>query len=200
MRLIVGTLLFVGTAVMLPAALEAQQPGTGGAPAEIDLAVTYTPLRSNLTTGPVFWQQGASAELSATFYRGLGMVASISGNHASNISPSGVDLTMVTTTFGPRYTWSHRLHGGAERRLNVFGQALIGVSFGTDSVFPSASGVQSSANSFALQLGGGVDLALSRHFAVRPVQADWLRTQFPNDTTTVQNNLRLSAGVVFRFH
>ena len=30
--------------------------------------------------------------------------------------------------------------------------------------------------------------------SVPPVQADWIRTQFPNATTNVQNNLRLGAG------
>jgi hypothetical protein len=75
---------------------------------------------------------------------------------------------------------------------------LIGQSWGFDSYFPSASGVQTDATSFAFHVGGGVDLGLSRHFAVRVLQADWLRTQFPNASTNVQNNLGLSAGIVFR--
>ena len=35
-------------------------------------------------------------------------------------------------------------------------------------------------------------------FTTWPVY-DWLRTQLPNATTKVQNNLRLGAGLVFRF-
>jgi hypothetical protein len=58
---------------------------------------------------------------------------------------------------------------------------------------------QTDFDTFALQVGGGVDLRLSPHFAIRPLQADWLRTQFPNGATNVQNDLRLGAEIVFRF-
>jgi hypothetical protein len=51
-------------------------------------------------------------------------------------------------------------------------------------------------NSFALQVGGGVDMRIAHRFAVRAIQADWIRTQFPNGVTNVQNTLRLGAGVV----
>ena len=46
---------------------------------------------------------------------------------------------------------------------------------------------------------GGMNVPLSGHLAVRAFEADWLRTQLPNATTNVQNNLRLGAGLVFRF-
>jgi hypothetical protein len=46
--------------------------------------------------------------------------------------------------------------------------------------------------SFALQVGGSVDIGLSRHFALRVFQADWLRAQFPNADTNVQNNFRVA--------
>ena len=35
--------------------------------------------------------------------------------------------------------------------------------------------------------------------ALRAFEADWLRTQMPNATTNVQNNLRLGAGLIYRF-
>jgi hypothetical protein len=50
-----------------------------------------------------------------------------------------------------------------------------------------------------LQIGGSADLELSRHFALRLVHADWLRTQLPNATTNVQNTLQFDGGIVFRF-
>ena len=110
----------------------------------------------------------------------------IAGNRASNISPSGVGLTMITTTFGPRYTWSHTLRGEFQKRISLFGQTLIGEAHGLDSTFPSPAAAQSDANVFALQTGGGVDLAFSRHFAIRPLEANWLRTQFPNGASNIQ--------------
>ena len=47
--------------------------------------------------------------------------------------------------------------------------------------------------------GGGLDIAITRHFAVRALEADYYRTQFSNGLNDRQNNLRLSAGVIFRF-
>lgn len=140
-----------------------------------------------------FWQQGGGIELSAEAYHGLGVAMSISGVRVSNIQGSGVNLTTITDVFGPRYTWTTR-----SRKVAFFGQSLIGEAHGSDSVFPTSQGAVTSFNSFALQVGGGVDLRLSKHFAIRPFQADWLRTQFSNASTNVQKNFRLGAGVIFR--
>lgn len=195
MRFVYG--IVVGVVALLPAGLWAQQKNTKSQ--EVDLAITYSAQRSNLTTGKSFWAQGGGAELTATFYRGLGMAANITGTHAANISSSGVGLTLVTATFGPTYTWAVPQHRNVPRQWRFFGESLIGIANGADSVFPDPSGAQSDASSLALQIGGGADLDLSPHFAVRLFHADWLRTQLPNGTTNIQNNLRLGAGIVFRF-
>lgn len=63
----------------------------------------------------------------------------------------------------------------------------------------SSTGLNSTGDSFALQVGGGINLPLWNHFAVRALDAEWLRTQLPNGTTDVQNNLRLGTGLVYRF-
>jgi peptidoglycan-associated lipoprotein len=49
-----------------------------------------------------------------------------------------------------------------------------------------------------LEVGGGINYLLTPRFSVRAIDADWLRTQLPNATTNVQNNLRLGAGIVYR--
>jgi hypothetical protein len=64
--------------------------------------------------------------------------------------------------------------------------------------FPSIDGTTSTYDAFALQVGGGIDVKVNGRIAFRPVEANWLRTTYPNSTTNVQNNLRLGAGVVFR--
>lgn len=51
------------------------------------------------------------------------------------------------------------------------------------------------ATSFALAVGGGLDVRASKHFDLRVIQADYLPTFFGS---TRQDNLRLSFGVVFR--
>jgi hypothetical protein len=114
---------------------------------EVDLALTYAADQSTQTSSGSFWRQGGALELSAEAYRGLGIAMNIEGSRVANIQGSGVNLTTVTTTFGPRYTWSPR-----SRKISVFGQALIGESHGLDSVFPSPSGAQTDFDTFALQV------------------------------------------------
>lgn len=46
--------------------------------------------------------------------------------------------------------------------------------------------------------GGGLDIPISRHIAIRPIEADYLLTRLPNGGNNVENNLRLSAGLVIR--
>jgi hypothetical protein len=192
MRKTLCTLLLLG-AVTRATALNGQTPNSRIASHEVDLALTYNTLHNNLAGGGSFWQQGGGLELSAEFYRGFGMTMSVAGSRVSNINRSGVNLTTITDVFGPRYNWAT-----PSGKIALFGQGLIGEAHGSDSVFPSPQGALSSYNSFALQAGGGVDLRLSNHFAVRPIQADWLRTQFPNAGTNVQYNLRIGAGIVIR--
>jgi opacity protein-like surface antigen len=168
----------------------AQAPHSG----RLDLSVTYLDERSlKAGSSQNFWMQGGSIELGANVWRGWGIAADVTGTYASSIGSSGVPLSLVTTTFGPRYRWH------ADRRLSLYGQGLIGEANGFRSIFPTATGSQSAANSFATQVGGGIDFKLSDRFAVRVLDAAWSRTQLPNSTDNVQNTLRLGAGVVLRF-
>ena len=161
----------------------------------LDVAVVYNPLIANVVSGNSFWMQGGSVQVHGQFWHGLGVVADVSGLHtASTSGSSGVGLDLVTATFGPRYTWSP-----AHRRYAVFGQALGGEANGMNSVFPNPAGANESANSLALYVGGGVTLRLKGRLALRAFQSDWLRTQLPNATTNVQNNLRVGAGLMYRF-
>ena len=184
--------LLLATALLVPVGLRAQIDHH-----EVDLAVTYTDQFSNLVSTPTFWHNGGTAELSAQAIHGFGITANVSGTQTDNAADSGIGLTLVTATFGPRYTFYHPMAEG-RRSLAVFGQGLLGRAWGFNSYFPSASGAQTDAESMALQVGGGVDLGVSRYLGVRVLQADWLRTQLPNGTTNVQNTLRLGAGIVFR--
>jgi Outer membrane protein beta-barrel domain len=163
-------------------------------PARLDLSVTYIGERSlKASTSQNFWMQGGSIELGANLYRGWGIAADVTGTHTGSIGTSGLQLSLVTTTFGPRYRWH------ADRRLSLYGQGLIGEANGFRSVFPATAGSQPDANGFAAQVGGGIDYRLSDRFAFRVLDAAWLRTRLPNSTDNVENNLRLGAGVVLRF-
>jgi len=170
--------------------LQAQAP----IPVSLDLSVTYIGERSlKANTSENFWMQGGSIELGANVWRGWGIAADVTGVHAGSIGTSGLPLSLVTTTFGPRYRWH------ADRRLSLYGQGLIGEANGFRSIFPARTGQQPEANGFASQVGGGIDYRLSDRFAIRALDAAWLRTQLPNSTDNVQNTLRLGAGIVLRF-
>jgi hypothetical protein len=51
-------------------------------------------------------------------------------------------------------------------------------------------------------LGGGVDIKVTSHLAIRPIEVDYYLTRFINNFTTGnnnQNNFRYQAGLVFEF-
>lgn len=158
----------------------------------LDVALTWDGMHSNTVGSGSFWMQGAGFQFQDRFWRGLGVVADIAGTEAGNIHSTGAGLNLLTVTFGPRWTWSHR-------RLSIYGQGLVGQAFGFDGIFPAPRGVNTSDNSLAANAGGGINLALRRHLALRLLEAGWVHTQLPNAAGNTQNDLRLSAGIVLSF-
>jgi hypothetical protein len=189
-------LLLAGACLIFGPHLWGQQSGSDSqALPRLGVAVLYSPLLSNVARANRFWMQGGSIQVEGQFWHGLGIEADISGFHKQNASNTGVGLDMVTAAFGPRYRWSPAHH-----RYSFFGHALLGEANGFNSIFPGTAAASSSANSLALQLGGGLDLPVKHRLLLRVFEADWLRTQLPNADTDVQNNIRLAAGVVMRLH
>ena len=187
--LVISTTTVCGTA-------SAQAASGYKAPA-IDVAITYQTLRSDrVSGGSSFFQQGGAAELHSRLVGGLGVVASVTGEHAG-ISATGVaPVSFVSTVFGPWYTFAPR------SRASLFLEAMVGEINAFQSSFPAAIGSstpQPSAKAIAVLSGGGIDFNLSRHIAIRAVQVDWLHTQLPNGGGNTQNNLRLGSGIVVRF-
>jgi hypothetical protein len=195
-RLAMGIMATVIVAAPLAAPLTAQDASSAAkqehsaAAGNLDLAVAYNATRSNMTSGSSFWLQGGSAEIAGRVDRCLGAVADIAGMHAANINSSGAGLDLIAATFGPRYTWSRHNYA-------VYGQGLVGEAWGTNGIFPNSTGANTTADGLAIEAGGGINIAVSRHVTLRAFEANWLRTQLPNSTSNVQNNLRLGAGFVF---
>jgi hypothetical protein len=160
----------------------------------LDGVLAYNATDSNVITGNSFWMQGAEAQIHGQIYRGWGVVADVAGMHTANIRSSGVGLDMIAATFGPRYTWSPA-HG----KYSLYGHALAGAAIAMHGLFPSVAGASSTGSSLAFQLGGGANVSLTPRFGLRAFEADWMRTQLPNSTNNVQNNLRIGTGFIFRF-
>jgi outer membrane immunogenic protein len=174
-----------------------------------DLAITYSTEHAQLAPGTCgcFWLQGGGADAALTLWKGFGIAASVTGGVVSNYAP-GVDFSEVSYLGGLRYTYTLRTRApGVLRRprLQVFGDGLFGSAHAFSGAFPSGTVTNVTANSFALQTGGGINLFFSKRFAVRLLQVDYARTQLPNGYDNTQNDLRLGFGLAyhtasFRFH
>ena len=126
----------------------------------------------------------------------LGLVADFSGFYppSQNFGCPSCNRTgkAYTFLFGPQV--SLPLHG-----FTPFAHFLIGDGRASEHLAEPLK----SNNSFSFAAGGGLDCALSRHFALRG-QLDWLHTgivttddQAP--TKQRSNSARISTGIVLRF-
>jgi hypothetical protein len=167
----------------------------------VDLAVSYTTEGGKVAyRGDRFWMQGGSAEAAFTLYRGLGLGLNLSGERATGLG-QGVDFSKITLVAGPRYTyntsrWTERWLG-PKHATSVFSEALFGTVHGFNGLFPAGNTVKSSADAFALQVGGGVNVAVARGFGVRAFQLDYIRTTLPNNASNVQHDLRMGVGLTY---
>jgi hypothetical protein len=174
------------------------QPGP--APASIDLAITYSTEHARLAPGTCgcFWLQGGGADAAIIWWKGLGVAAAVTGEMVSDYAP-GVDFSKVSYMAGPRYTYT--VWKGAPTfqrpRLQIFGDGLFGAVHAFSGAFPTANGVNTTGNSFAMETGGGLNLSFSRKISVRLLELDYVRTQLPNGYAGTQNDLRLAFGLSY---
>ena len=201
-RLIRGRMLLVSLCMMAGAAASAQQNQKPASQARVstDLAVTFAAERSQVVPGQAsFWFKGGGADAAVTFWKGLGVAASLTGDTASNLAP-GVSANKLTYLGGPRYTytaWKGNAGAADQRRLQIFAQGLFGAAHGFDGFYPASPAPTTSANSFAVQAGGGLNLYLTRSLGIRLIEADYVRTALPNGAANTQNDMRLAFGVTY---
>jgi hypothetical protein len=191
---IAGVVLMIGMGWI---SAGAQQVETAPRYAPLEISFNYSYARSNAAPGQCgcFNMNGGSSEVAFHAFRALSVVADLTGERAATIGASAGDgLSLAAFTVGPRF--SHRFSGG---RFTPFVQGLVGAVHGFDGLFPNSSGsLAGAATSRAVLAGGGLDLTINRHLAIRAIQADYLRTQLPNGQGNQQNLLRVSAGIVLR--
>jgi hypothetical protein len=170
-------------------------------PVRVDLAVTYNAERANLAPSNCgcFWLNGASMEASIRYPHGFGLAASVSGAHIANAAP-GIDINRIVYLTGGRYTHALAADPKANpaRKLDFFGQLLFGAAHGFGGAYPAAGGVTATANSFAMQAGGGLNMPVTRRLGLRLLDAEYLFTALPNNASNEQNDLRLGAGLTYR--
>jgi hypothetical protein len=159
--------------------------------------------------------QGWDGQATFNFNRYLGVTADVGGNFRTIASFSllpglsaSANQRLYTFLFGPTVTANFG-------RSAVFGHALFGAARASSSAgigLPIIGGIStglSNATAFAMAFGGGIDIGISRHVAIRAAQIDYVRTQFNSldaltagfstSTRGAQNSYRYSGGIVFRF-
>jgi len=158
---------------------------------QIEASVAYSYVRASAgNSSGGFNLNGGSGSVAYNFTDRISVLADFGVYKFSGL-PTGLDSTMYTYLFGPRF--SLRKSG----RVTPFAQVLLGGG----RLNASAGGVDAGENGFAMAAGGGVDLGVRPHYAIRLIQAEYLLTRFPrvNGNSAAQNDARLSAGLVFRF-
>lgn len=157
-----------------------------------ELSASYAYVRSNAPPGGCgcFSMNGGGGDIAYRFSSHFSLAGDVSVAHAGDVSGTGQTFTLTSYQAGPRF------YLPAGRQWTAFGHVLVGGAHAGGSAFDSTA---SSTNAFAATLGGGWQVNLSRAVALRALDADYYLTKFLNGTNDHQNNLRVSAGIVFRF-
>jgi len=151
---------------------------------------------------------GGSESLAYNLNNYLGIVADFGAYESDHLTLEGVPPISVHANgalysymFGPRLSFRRG-------RVTSFVQYLLGGVHASDVSISGCSGSPvctplPSENSFAMTAGGGIDVTLSRHIAVRLFRAEYMFTRLRDPLSSTgqtarQSDVRLSTGIVFR--
>jgi Outer membrane protein beta-barrel domain len=169
-------------------ALRAQQE-----PSKVELYGGYDYVRFNINANvsgqppsQTFNGNGGGGELTYKVNNWIGVLGDVGGYWATS-STSQAAGAAVPYLFGPRINFRHG-------KVTPFAQVLLGG-------VATSSGIETTGwqSHFALAAGGGIDVKVSKHFSIRPVQAEYFLTKIPDGLNNRQNNFRFGAGIVLRF-
>jgi outer membrane protein OmpA-like peptidoglycan-associated protein/opacity protein-like surface antigen len=214
-----GTAAASDSLVMLPAAPMPAASEAAGAPHSRDRN-HYTPRTewfmgySYLRAVPELAEgnrlvdlNGGSTSIAFNFNRYFGIVGDFGGFNDTRLLVTGGGIsendeidkgTVFTYLGGPRLSFRHD-------RVTPFVQVLAGGIHASE-INPTNCTVGCvqlpSANAFAMTVGGGLDIRIHHHIALRLIQAEYMMTRFDDlntGTSATQNDMRISTGLVFRF-
>ena len=141
---------------------------------------------NGVLSSDTFNANGGGGQLEYDANSRLGIVGDLTA-YAVTYSNGSLAAWVMPYLVGPRVN----LHRG---KITPFTQALFGGILASNKINNLGS-----QNNFAMSAGGGLDIRMSRHFSIRPVQAEYFLTKIPNGLNNRQNHFRFSAGVIFRF-
>ena len=130
---------------------------------------------------------GWNASLTGNVTKRLGIMADFSGQYGSELAgPILVNQNAHSFLIGPRFAFRGK-------RLTPFVYAMIGATRFQESATISGQRLSHSDTGFSSALGGGLDIKVNDHIAVRTFQIDYFR---PNFFGEAHNRGRLAFGVV----
>jgi opacity protein-like surface antigen len=152
------------------------------------------------------WGWGIAGQGNINKY--FGIVGEWNANHGSSTIPDEiteegdipVDLRVQTILFGPRFSYR-------AKAVTVFGHFLLGAgTLKVDDEKNMLSDFEDLTSwQFAYAIGGGLDINLGKHFAIRPIQldyvfmdSDWIQNT-DSDGPGAFNNVRYNFGATFKF-
>jgi opacity protein-like surface antigen len=108
-----------------------------------------------------------------------------------------LDTKVNYLLFGPRFSYRHKY-------VTVFGHWLAGAGHNKLNDEKGAAGFQDVSNwTWAMAIGGGLDINMGKHFALRAAQFDWAPISAPNwdlqGSADRLNNVRYQMGGVIKF-
>jgi outer membrane protein OmpA-like peptidoglycan-associated protein/opacity protein-like surface antigen len=182
--------LLMFTASLLMLALPAMAQNQSAPKAEIFAGYSYLKIDESLSGAAA----GADTSVPAGFNvdlafnptRLFGFVIDFQGHFKDFDDPGGtIDARTISLHFGPRL----KLRSG---RAEPFVHGL----FGFTNLHAEQGGVElASESAFSAKLGGGLDVVVSDHLALRLGEFNYYLTRFAD---TRQNNYTFSTGLVFR--
>jgi opacity protein-like surface antigen len=191
---------------------------------ETFMGFTYQRFNPGPTNIPSFSANGGSGQFVVNLNKWAGFLTDIGATHNGNIGGNHLDTTMVNFLFGPRISIrTSRLKPYVQL---LFGGVHAGTSEGITLAYPAQLAgtptqpiyipgygnviagqtvtlrAVASQTSFAMTVGGGLDIKISKGVSFRPIQLEYYMTRMQNLRTlndNNQNSLRYSTGFNFTF-
>src|ERR1700722_5912699 len=180
-----------------------------------DLFFGYSFLRANQAQDiPAFTANDGVGTFAWNFTQHIGLEGELGGYHNGNVNNHEFDTTTFSYLFGPRFSlgrsrtvdpYFHALFGGMNAHTSI---CCIYPTTGTGQTTGTGTRLAEDQNNFAMAVGGGLDIKLSRNIVLRAIQLDYFMTRYqaPDidnlsgpSTNRNQHDLRFATGIVFNF-
>jgi hypothetical protein len=174
-------------------------PASGYEESRFDVFVGYSYLRTLDSGPPLSNENGVNTSVFYNVRNWIAIGGDFSGHFSSHTYTGGVpsdlkfDYRAYHYLFGPQFS----LHLGD--RVKVFAHPLFGGYYSRGNftwVGNTLPPFHTSHSIFSMAFGGGLDIRVHEHIAIRAVQFDYLTEKLSSSIR--QNDLRFSTGIVFK--